>query len=162
MSGVKRSVEAFSSLEFACSVALWEIKSSRPIARTGTHLSRGTTKIQPVGPFIPVTSGTRWITGRIATFLHSSGLATLQQSFRRFSPCRLSVGSAETLALHRLNNIKFSFRMIVFYYKGINRMWQEIFFAKGRLGPNSHKIGTNDPESIKTVAAGAFWKAMLQ
>ena len=128
MSGVKRSVEAFSSLEFACSVALWEIKSSRPIARTGTHLSRGTTKIQPVGPLNPVTSGTRWITDRLAILLHSSGLATLLQSFRRFSPCRLSVGSAETLTLHRLHDMKFSFRMIVFYYKGTNRMWQGVFF----------------------------------
>ena len=119
-------------------------------------MSRGTTKIQPVGPLIPVTSGIRWITGRIATFLHSSGLATLQQSFRRFSPCRLSVGSAETLTLHRLNNMKFSFRMIVIYYKGINRMWQEIFFAKGRLGPNSHKIGTNDLNQLRLWPLGRF------
>jgi hypothetical protein len=66
------------------------------------------------------------------------------------------VGSAETLALHRLNNIKFSFRMIVFYYKGINRMWQEIFFAKGRLGPNSHKIGTKDLKQLRLWPLGRF------
>ena len=119
-------------------------------------MSRGTTKIQPVGPLTPLTPGTRWIADRLAILLHSSGLATLLRSFRRFSPCRLSVGSAETLALHRLNNIKFSFRMIVFYYKGINRMWQEIFFAKGRLGPNSHKIGTKDLKQLRLWPLGRF------
>jgi hypothetical protein len=66
------------------------------------------------------------------------------------------VGSAETLTLHRLHNMKFSFRMIVIYYKGINRMWQEIFFAKGRLGPNAHKIGTKDLNQLRLWPVGRF------
>ena len=35
-------------------------------------------------------------------------------------------------------------------------MWQEIFFAKGKLGPNAHKIGTNDLNQLRLWPVGRF------